>query len=520
MLAAVIGSAVGSSDLKFIFAVLGLIPLVVVLVKLKTNIWVLIPLGWYVGGRLPFLPIPFTVRDMCILLPVFAFTLFFALRTVPWKRKTGMLDYLIFINLAYLATVYFRNPVGAWAFQSQMVGGRPYFETLLAFCAFVILSRAHLTPFIARIFPWFYLVPTMILAGLEMLARLAPTLAQPVTYVYSGVAGQGPFAGVTREDAQLGQTRFTAMKEIGVIGTLALCARHSPAKLISPLHPLLLSLLVGCFAAIFLSGYRSAFLYAMASLFLSAVIRRHFRDLWIGMGVMGLAIVLLISVQGTFVELPKTVQRTLSWLPGDWSEEAKVDAQGSSEWRYEMVAWAWSDNRIIKDKVWGQGFGISIEDMNIIASALLSGQQTGMFIGGSDRENFMLTGSFHNGPVSAVRYVGIVGFALYLPLLFYVSLTAWRLCRRASGTPLFPFALFIAIPMIYEPLNYLFIFGGFDGSLPQTLYWAGLLNMANNFLDRKYPAPAVKPTGAVPGIGGTAAGARGIPPARPAAARQ
>ncbi len=484
LLAAVLGSAVGSSDMRFIAVMLALIPVALVLINLRTNIWVLIPLGWYVGGRLPFLPIPFTVRDMCILMAGVAFTLFFALRVVPWKRKLGTLDYLIFINLAYLVTVYFRNPVGAWAFQSQMVGGRPYFDILMAFGAFVILSRATLTPFIARIFPWFYLVPSIILAGMEMLARLAPTVAQPISYVYSGVAGQGPLASVVSEEAQLGETRFTAMKEVGVIGMLALCARHSPVKLISPLHPMLFSLMAACFVAIFLSGFRSAFLFVMATLFLSAVLRNRLRDIWIGMGAVVLGIILLISVQGTVLELPKTVQRTLSWLPGDWSEEAKVDAQGSSDWRYQMVVWAWNDSRIIKDKIWGQGFGISIEDMNIIASALLSGQQGGMFIGGSDRENFMLTGSFHNGPVSAIRYVGAVGFALFLPLMFYVALAAWRLCRRASGTPLFPFALFIGIPMIYEPFNYIFVFGGFDGALAQALYWAGLLNMANNHLDR------------------------------------
>jgi hypothetical protein len=520
LLAAILGSAVGSSDMRLVAAVLALIPFCIILINLKTNIWVLIPIGWYVGGRLPFLPIPFTVRDICMLLPIFAFMLFLALRIVPWKRKIGTLDYLIFINLAYLVTVYVRNPVGAWAFQSQMVGGRPYFEILLAFGAFMILSRVVLTPLIARLIPWFFLVPSAVLAGLELLARLAPQIAQPISYVYSGVAGQGPLGAMAEQDAQLGQTRFTAMKELGVIGVLALCARHNPIKLISPLHPLLLSLLVACFAAIFLSGFRSAFLFALVALFLSAVLRKQLRDLWIAAGILCLALVALISVQGSLVNLPMTVQRTLSWLPGDWDEEAVRDAQGSSQWRYEMVAWAWNDNRIIKDKVWGQGFGISIDDMNIIASALLSGQQGGMFIGGSDRENFMLTGSFHNGPVSTIRYVGVVGFLLYCPLLCYLALAAWRLCQRARGTAAFPLALFIGIPMIYEPINFMFIFGGFDGSFTQTLFWAGLLNMTNNYLDRQRPAPAVKPAQVEPAAGGPAAGGRGIPPAHPAAARR
>jgi hypothetical protein len=482
LVAIMIGNAVGGSDIGLVVMFLAVIPLALVLINLKTNIWVLIPIGWYVTGRLPFLPVPFTVRDICMLIAVFAFVLFFALRIVPWKRKLGILDYLLFINLAYLATVYFRNPVGAWAFQSQMVGGRPYFEALMAFGAFMVLSRAQLTPSIAKMFPLFYLVPSVILAGLELLARLVPQAAQPIQYVYSGVSGQGPFSTAMTDEAQLGQTRFTAMKEVGVVGILALCSRHSLLKLISPLRPVLFFLMALSIAAVFLSGYRSAFLFALAALLLSSLLRRRIVDLWIGFGTVILAITALILVQGSLVQLPMTVQRTLSWLPGDWNDEAVRDAQGSTTWRYEMVSWAWNDNRIIKDKIWGQGFGISIDDMNIIASAMLAGQQGGMFIGGSDRENFMLTGSFHNGPVSAIRYVGVVGFALFYPLLCYMALLAWRLCRRAHGTNAFPFTLFVCIPVIYEPFNYIFVFGGYDGSISQTLYWAGLLNMTSNYL--------------------------------------
>jgi hypothetical protein len=426
-----------------------------------------------------------------MLIPIFAFTLFFALRVVPWKRKTGPLDVLILINLAYLATVYARNPVGLWAFQSQMVGGRPYFETLMALGAFIILSRAQLTPFIARVFPLFYLIPVGLLAGLEVVARLVPQFGSQITGIYSGVAGAGPAALEFEPESQLGQTRFTSMKELVIVGVLALCARHNPLKLISPFHPLLLTLLLGSFVAIFLSGYRSAFLFAVMALLLSTALRDRLRDVWFGLGVMVLAIVVLVSVQGTLVELPKTVQRTLSWLPGDWSNEAKTEADASSEWRFQMVAWAWNDNRIIKDKIWGQGFGFTIDVMNIIASALVSGQQGGMFIGGSDRENFMLMGSFHNGPVSAIRYVGVVGSLLFYPLLFYMAVVAWRLCRRARNTAAFPLALFVGIPVIYEPFNFIFIFGAYEGSIPQTLFWAGLLNLTSNYLDKIAPRPAV-----------------------------
>jgi hypothetical protein len=123
LVAVLIGSAVGNSDLRMVYGVLVAIPLAVIFVKLKTNVWVLLPIGWYLTGRLPWLPLPFTVRDLCFMVVIFFFILFFATRALPWKRKLSALDYLIYINLAYLAVVYARNPVGFWAMQSSMVGG-------------------------------------------------------------------------------------------------------------------------------------------------------------------------------------------------------------------------------------------------------------------------------------------------------------------------------------------------------------------------------------------------------------
>ncbi|MBJ7391738.1 MAG: hypothetical protein JHC85_09235, partial [Chthoniobacterales bacterium] len=118
---------------------------------------------------------------------IFFFTLFFATRALPWKRKVGMLDYLIYINLAYLAIVFARNPVGFWAMQSSMVGGRPYFEIGLAFGAFMILSRVQITDFIAKIFPLFFVIPAWCIGIPDVVGRLSPQTGYVLNSLYSGV---------------------------------------------------------------------------------------------------------------------------------------------------------------------------------------------------------------------------------------------------------------------------------------------------------------------------------------------
>jgi hypothetical protein len=482
LLAVAIGNAVGSSDMRLVAGLIAAIPVAVIFVKLKTNIWVLLPIGWYLTGRLPWLPLPLTVRDLCFLTVIFFFTLFFATRALPWRRKLSTLDYLIYINLAYLATVFARNPVGFFALQSSMVGGRPYFEIALAFGAFVILSRVQITDLIARIFPLFFVVPAWLVGILDVIGRMSPQTGYLLNSAYSGV-GSRDVVGAFQEEAQLGETRMTGLLHAGTSSVLALCSKFNPITLISPLYPARLMALVAAFGAIFISGFRNALLFAFAVYLLSTLLRGRFRDLWIAASAGLLILIMLISMQGNIIELPRTMQRALSWLPGKWDQSALADAQQSSQWRYDMWGWAWNDDRIMRDRTWGQGFGLSIDDMNLIAASMMAGKGGSSLLGGSDRELFMITGVFHNGPLSAIKYIGVVGFVLYFALMCYMMFVAWRLCIKARHTSLLPITLFVCIPVIYEPFQFVVIFGGLDSSYSQTLFWAGLLNLLNTHLD-------------------------------------
>lgn len=480
LLAVMIGSAVGNSDMRMVAGVVALIPIIVTFVALKTNIWVLIPIGWYLSGRLPWLPLPFTVRDVCMMSVIFFFTLFFLTRVVPWKRKLSTLDYLIYINLAYLATVYVRNPVGFLAMQSSMVGGRPYFEILLAFGAYAVLSRVIPTEGIVRMFPWFYLIPAGIVAALDMAARTLPQLAYPLAGIYSGVGSMSVTAGL-EQAAEVGQDRITGLKDAGYLGVLALCSRYDPISLISPLYPIRALLFVSSLGAIFLSGFRATLLAVMVFFLLATLLRGRLRDVWVAAAAGMLGITLLISLQGSVLQLPLTMQRALSWLPGDWNQEAVDDAEGSTRWRFEMVEWAWNDDRILRNKIWGQGIGLSLDDMNLIAASMLAGGSGANLLGGSDRENFMITGTFHNGPISAIKCVGVVGLFLYSLLILYLAVRAWKLCVLTLGSQAFPLALFVGLPTIYFPFSFFVLTGFYELDLAYSIFSAGLIKLTENY---------------------------------------
>jgi hypothetical protein len=483
LLAVVIGNAVGGSDMRLVAGLIAVIPIAVIFVKLKTNIWVLLPIGWYLTGRLPWLPLPFTVRDLLWMTVIFFFVLFFATRAIPWKRQLGMLDYLILINLAYLATVFARNPVGFYAMQTSMVGGRPYFEVILAFGAFMVLSRVQLSDAIGKVFPLFFLIPTSIVAAFDVVARMMPQFSYPLAMIYTGIGSMSVTAGLEKA-AEVGQDRITGLKEVGFVGVLALCARYNPITLLSPLYPIRALLFGTALLAIFLSGFRATLLAAMVFFVLAAILRRKARDIWIAAGTGMLVLVLIVSMQGNVVQFPLTMQRALSWIPGDWSEEAVAGAQDSSRWRYEMVEWAWNDNTILRNKVWGQGIGFSLDDMNLIANSMRAGEGGASMLGGSDREQFMITGTFHNGPISAIKCVGVVGLALFSVLIIYLAVRAWKLCALTAGSKAFPLALFVGMPVIFFPFQFFVLTGFYEIDIVVCIFSAGLLNLVSNYYRR------------------------------------
>lgn len=480
LLSLVVGNAVGSSDVRLVAGLLAAIPVAVIFVKLKTNIWTLLPIGYYLTGRVTLLPLPLTVRDLCFITVIFFCTLFFATRALPWKRKLGTIDYLIYINLAYLATVYVRNPVGFYAMQTSMVGGRPYFEILLAFGAFMVLSRVKLSDAVAKVFPLFFLIPTSIVAALDVVARLIPQLSYPLAMIYSGVGSVSVTANLEKA-AEVGQDRIIGFKDVGFVGVLALCARYNPITLLSPLFPARSLLFFAALLLIFLSGFRATFFAAMVFFALSTVLRGRGRDIWITVFVGIFGLVLLISLQGNVIQFPLTMQRALSWLPGDWSAEAVEGAENSSRWRYDMVEWAWNDNTILRNKVWGQGIGFSLDDMNLIASSMLAGTGGASLLGGSDRENFMITGTFHNGPISAIKCVGVIGLALFSVLVIYMAVRAWKLCVLTAGSRAFPMALFVGMPVIFFPFQFFVLTGFYEIDLAVCIFSAGLLNLVTNY---------------------------------------
>jgi hypothetical protein len=149
-------------------------------------------------------------------------------------------------------------------------------------------------------------------------------------------------------------------------------------------------------------------------------------------------------------------------------------------WRLALTT-----DKYIHNKIFGDGFGFLRQDYER-GLAIMYGQEK---LNASDakQEMFLLNGDYHSGPVGAIRFVGALGLALMLPLLYLSFTYALRLIRRAVGSPYQFCVLFFALPVILFPFFFLFVFGDYRKGIVELLFSIGVMKMLN-FSLRDYQA--------------------------------
>jgi len=198
-------------------------------------------------------------------------------------------------------------------------------------------------------------------------------------------------------------------------------------------------------------------------------------------------IALIIAMQGTLVELPYAVQRTLSFLPGKWERSVVDNARGSTEWRLQI----WErvcdpHNKYIVNWWYGDGFGMT-------KAQLVEAYQPGADL----QENFMVSGDYHSLPLSAVHTVGFVGTFFLIVLMLSMAFYSWKLIEKARNTPYFAFALFVGVPIIISPALGFLVFGAYKGQIVDCIFGVAMLRLVSRSLAKYQADTNIQPIGKV-----------------------
>lgn len=438
---------------------------------MREKIWLLIPLCWGLKGQLRGLPGAFPVSDLAILYVALIFFALKALKIVRAKLEYTWLDYLLFANIAYLVTAFIRNPAGTESMGLNRVGGRPYFDVIIVLLGYWILGHISIGPGLAKKIPFLMLLSSIFTGVISFVTFHFPFTVPIVSSFYTGISTQGYAAEIsTNMPDEVGREMY--LGPFGEKVAQVLGSYFPPFSLLNPLNFWRVFFFTIAIFAVLKSGFRSALMVIALFMFFASYFREGLSKCLRNAFILSPVLVMLVFLQGSVIQLPLNIQRTLSFLPGDWNMEAIRDAESSTEWRIEIWKKVWdSRNRYIENWWFGDGFGYDKAILNLARQM----QKTGNFE--QIRESLILTGAYHSLPLSTIRAVGFAGFGLYFVLMGGMAFYAWKTILRTRRTAYFPSALFIGIQMISAPIIGLFIYGDFSTSIAESTFMIAMIRL-------------------------------------------
>ena len=484
------GSLVAEEQYSLLAVVFGALISCLIYFGMRSNLYLMIPVCWSLTGGIGALPLPFSVRELVIIFACGLFISGFIFKGVRAKASFESIDVWIWINILYLATVFFRNPVGFSVFSGNRVGGKPYIDVVLAVMAYLILSRFKISAPQSKQLPYWMLASVVLTSAAGAVGTFLPDVGMHLGAIYDGFNPIAIGAGLENE-VITGETRLGFLQSLGTNLILIVISKINPFNLFMIGNLGALFIYFSGLIMILLSGFRNALMSSLLYTAVAVIYRERVVG-FVKMSISGCIILSLIfAVSYSSFKLPYTFQRAFSFLPGQWDKNAVSDAKGSSDWRFEMWEIVLTTDKYIRNKILGDGFGFLRSDYEIMVDAE-NGVGSG-FVGGAQQEAYMINGDFHSGPVSTIRFVGYVGLALFIPLIFIMARNGLRLIKKARGTPFQFLALYIGIPIIVFPFWFILVFGDYRSDLVAVLFNTGMMKMLSDSLEKyKCPIPAAE----------------------------
>ena len=339
-------------------------------------------------------------------------------RNQPFLPATPVRWPLFFLIAVVIMTAKLTGGFGIRSAGSDTYGGKKYFVFILnALSFFAVTARP-----IPRKRANFYIGLFFLGGCFTVVQDLYPIVPSSLRFIYmvlpasnSGLDASGNYSLV------VGQTRLGGVGMAAGAGIWWLLSRHGMREGILTAkiwRPILFSLL---FALVFLGGFRSAIIGLLVILAVFFYCERIYRT-----GAM------LVVIMGTLLggallvplapHLPYTFQRALTFTPLDLDPEARLDAEGSSEWR--LAIWTALLPEVPKYLLLGKGYTFSAETFNdsMMADSMFRGKN----FTDASQDNLAISGDFHSGPLSVVIPFGIWGAIGWLWFVTAGGYVVWR----------------------------------------------------------------------------------------------
>ena len=382
-------------------------------------------------------------------------------------NKRRMLSYkplsycMLAIGGVAIFTGVLRGGVGMRAMGSEMYGGKSFAYIILAIIGYFALSSVKIPKRKVLIYVLLFFLGTLTLISSNLVYLLGPQfwylyLFVPVDYA----VGQAQADFLKSEVVRYGGVGFALM---GVYFYMMI--RYGIRGILDFRYLWRIIILLMVIAGSLVGGFRSTLIIYILifaiQFFLEGLHKTKY--LW---GIIGAAIIGVSFLYPFAKELPFSIQRSLSFMPGLQIDlAAKADADASIEWRLKIwsVMWPQVGNYLLL----GKGFVYDSSDIYLAQESIKRGfMQT--------EDYAVIVGDYHNGPLSILIPLGIWGLLAFIALNI-VGLRMLYLFYKNGDPDLYMFnqgmlALFIA------RLVYFWLFFGAVAS--DMAIFAGILGLS------------------------------------------
>jgi hypothetical protein len=411
--ALLMGSWVGSGNIMLPALVIGGSAGLATLLLLGRHYWYLIPFSVLSG--LPAIPLGGRTVNLVEVSIAACSAIFFARLAMKRERLVVFrpTHAVLLLSFAWVCWIWYLNPTGFAALGSGTIGARYYINIILGFLGFLVLASQKPTEEDFRRLLWIVFAGVMISTAYGIFSFFVLGGAEAEA---SASASAGGLEEYTWHQIIAGPS---------LIGAYLIFAYNKPSQVFGLQKPLLPILYLLAFGVATLSGKRMSILLILMAPLLGCVINKEYRYALIGMILGGAMLTSLLFAQGSVITLPFTVQRSLSWLPGNWDPSLQELGRGDI-FRVQLRELA--THEIKRSPLIGRGYATSFSD--VLSGYTMMEQGSGL-----ELEKVMghaASKNWHNRWLGYSADFGIP-FAVLLAWLYLTGIiVSWRL-TQSSG---------------------------------------------------------------------------------------
>lgn len=465
----------------------GFLALLVAFFLLKDSLCMWPLLGGSIAGSLNFLPLPLTATHIfCIQLILYYITGYVLIRKKPIKLgKTAFLWPILIITIIVF---YHNHDLKVRVLGGDTEGAKPaillFLVVLAYFCGINIGSPS--INFISKI-PFYAVILTAVSNTPYFLTTFFPSLAPYLYYITDNVNVQAYVTSQsTGVETSQGIGRLGALGPLGGALQLYLICHYPIGTWLRPSRWWVIVLSLFSMILVMETGFRNNL---FGFLMITAVGVWCYYS-WRSIYILGIALIvpvmLLVASSDNLIHLPEKklpliAQRTLSFLPGDWDQEALESAKSSNDFR-KNIQDVYMKEYFYKSPWIGNGFNIDKKEYDYLNNTLKSGQ-TGQDPDYLEAKTFIEGKLFHTGWISLYDHVGLIGSLAFIALgLSEILLTA-RLVfgpKADRRSPLFPFYVWILCNLVTALVSFFIVFGDFAATFSNFCIYALALSQLSD----------------------------------------